>query len=80
MDKKEKKEKKGQRIRLRLYNHAVKFDGEVVELAPDGAWFVVKFDGPLDDLKLWRYGEILLTDKQPVDGALQFGARIWEAL
>lgn len=69
-----------QRIKLRIYKHPVKHDATIVEFAPDGSWFVVRFDGPLEDLKLWRYSDTIAVDKEPVNGSLVGHTQIWEIL
>lgn len=78
-------EPKAQRIKMRIYKHAVKLDGTVTEYAPDGSTFVVQFDGPLGEKRFWQYSETLVTDLESdksASGSITpaAGAQIWEVL
>ncbi len=53
-----------QRIKLRLIHHPVKLDATIMEMDSDGGRLKVRFDGPLDDLVLYRYSDDLLVSRK----------------
>lgn len=75
-----------QRIKMRMFQHPVKHDGEILEFAPDGSWFVVRFDGPIPDTKFFAYGSrdtsIVTTMPVPKDSgwAVVQGCQAWEVI
>jgi hypothetical protein len=48
--------RKVQKIKLRLQGNPVKFDAVVTAMAGDGSWMDVEFDGPIENMRLYKYG------------------------
>lgn len=76
------KEKKAQRIKLKLHGHPVKLDGTVTKMAPDGSSLTVEFDaGTLGTVTLYPYGRgESLVDKANCTSAIADGVRLFEVL
>lgn len=76
--------KKVQRIRMRMIGNPVKHDGELVEWAPDGSSFKVRFDGPLPDTTFYTFGtNNSVVDKVVLPGLAPCnvpGCNLWEVL
>ena len=51
-----------QRIKLRIQGTPVKLDGTILEMSKDGSRLNVRFDGPMDDITLYRWSPTLLID------------------
>lgn len=54
--------KKVQRIKLKLLDNPVKWDASITGVSRDGNTLSVSFDGPFDDMPLYRHSPNLLAD------------------
>jgi hypothetical protein len=57
--------KKVQKIKLRIHGNPIKLDATILSMTADGKKIRVSFDGPLEDMYLYKFNATELCNMDP---------------